>query len=145
MTHVSAGGFVKLALVGVFGAGLLVAGIIRFHDPVRDHGIPVVARVIEPPFGAGHGVAVTVRFTTTSGQPIVATVEDPPAGPPLVRGAEIAVRYDPDDPSHVVPANENQSAITRWFLVLSGALLLGLAGFGAWYQRSRAQGTAGSR
>lgn len=124
-----------MALVTVFGVALLGGGIARWHDRslLLERGIVVSAQIVEVHSG-GHGQSVTVRFTTTSGEVILTDVDDPPDGVRLEPGAPLQVRYDPYDPrDRVMPTDENQSAITMWFLLVSGVGILALGGYGIWW------------
>lgn len=126
-------------VTAAFGAGLFAAGVVKWHDRavLAEHGAVAAAEIVTVHSGNGHGVSVTVRFTTGAGQEIVADVVDPPVGPPLEPGAPLQVRYDTRDPAgRVIPANQNQWSITMWFLLVSGFALVALSGYGAlWWVR----------
>lgn len=117
----------------VLGAVFLGTGIDRWHDHqvIQQRGRPAVAQIAGVDKG-GKGTWVQVRFTTSAGRQVVTEVPDPPTGARLTPGGEIQVRYDPDDPENRVTfAGDDQAAISRWFHLISGAALIGLAGYAA--------------
>lgn len=134
-----------LALVvgGVFAVVLLTAGIdrIRDHAILMERGVVVDAAIVE----VGSRRTVTVQFSTDRAEQVQAVVMNAPSGVALVNGGTLPVRYDPADPAgRIEPVDQDQAVITRWFLVVSGALLLGLVIYGsAWWAlrlgRSRTQ------
>ena len=135
--RLGARGVYALVLAIAFGSTLLWAGMTQWHDRsiLLERGQVVTAEVVE--VHSGRGVTATVRFTTTTGAEVVTDVADPPDGLPLRPGSPLDVSYDPLDPhGRVAPLNENQSAISRWFLTVSGIALVALGGYGTfWWTR----------
>lgn len=123
--------------VGVFAVVLLVAGIDRFrdHSILLERGVVVDATIVE----VGSRRSVTVRFSTDRAEQVQAVVRNAPSDVRLVDGGTLPVRYDPDDPvGRVEPVGQDQAAISRWFLVVSGAFLLGLVVYGSLWWALRA-------
>jgi hypothetical protein len=69
--------------------------------------------------------SVTIAFTAADGQPAIARIRTATA---VGVGDQVRVRYDPADPSgNVADPAKAQAAFDRWFLLVSGAMLMLLA------------------
>jgi hypothetical protein len=80
------------------------------------------------------GPSVDVRFTTGAGQETTTRVREADSAGGLHEGGTIAVRYDPQDAAgRVESVRGGNAAATRWFLIVSGVLLLALTGYGTWW------------
>ena len=118
-----------------FGGGLLFTGLRmqHDHDVLGTRGASARAVITAVHSGSG-GPSVDVRFTTADGREVHARVKDADSPGGLYEGSPIEIRYDPLDPSgRVESARGDPATATRWFLVVSGALLLGLVGYGSWW------------
>jgi curved DNA-binding protein CbpA len=104
------------ALVAILGvaAGILTIALHDHDAQVRAHDIPVTAQRV------GNG---DIKFTTRTGQQIQ-TKEPEQHGDPSALGPTASVRYDPNDPHHViVDANSLGRDIT--FAIVALKMLIG--------------------
>jgi hypothetical protein len=110
-TSVIAGGV--CAILGL-AAGILTVALHDHDAQVRAHDIPVTAQRV------GNG---DITFTTRNGE-IVQTKEPEQHGDPSALGPTVNVRYDPNDPHHViVDANTLGRDIT--FAIVALKMLIG--------------------
>jgi DnaJ domain/Protein of unknown function (DUF3592) len=131
-TGLVAGGIACL-VIGVVVAALVVS-LQRSDAALRRDGEPATATVVDA--GDERGL----EFTTADGETVVAQegVRSGRGEDPL--GAEVEIRYDPDDPTDIVRVESNTARdITLWIVAIK--LLVGgaiLGGIGAWRLRHRA-------
>jgi hypothetical protein len=103
------------------------------HDAALDErGRPATATVT-----AVNSKLVTVAFTTADGRSASARIRTAIA---VGLGDRVQVRYDPADPSgNVADPAEAQAAFTRWFYLVSGAVVMLLALYGIWWHLQHGQ------
>jgi hypothetical protein len=126
---------VALVLGVAFGATLLVSGLDQWrnHRILVSRGLTTTAVITKVHSGRG-GPSVDIRFTTSAGEETTTRVKDAESPDGLYEGGTIAVRYDPlDAAGRIESARGGNAAGTRWFLIISGVLLLALTGYGIWW------------
>jgi DnaJ domain/Protein of unknown function (DUF3592) len=131
------GGGIACIIVGIVVA-VLVVSLQRRDAELKREGEPATATVVEV-----NGER-RFEFTTADGEEVIASegVRSGRGEDPV--GAEVDVRYDPDDPTDIVRVESNTARdITLWIvaikLALGGAIL---AGVGARRLRHRADARA---